>query len=61
MKRRCHSCEMLNINGVATHEIGCPEAWKDEIRECKWCGTEFVPESKWQECCCEDCFECYTN
>lgn len=27
----CDSCEVLTINGVYCHELGCPEAWKDEI------------------------------
>ena len=35
----CQSCEVLNINGVNCHEIGCPDAWKDYTRECKECGV----------------------
>lgn len=52
-------CEILYINGVKTHEIGCPEAWRDYSRECKWCGAEFKPEEKHQDCCCDDCAEAY--
>ena len=55
----CNSCEALMINGVLCHETGCPEAWKDYVRECKWCGQEFKPEEKWQKCCSEDCAEAY--
>ena len=55
----CDQCEVLYINGIKTHEIGCPEAWKDYTRECKWCGSEFTPEEKYQDCCCEDCAEAY--
>ena len=52
-------CEKLRINGVVTHEIGCPEAWRDYDRECRWCGTMFKPEDKGQECCSDDCTESF--
>ena len=55
----CHSCNLLRINGLVTHEIGCPEAWKDYTRECAWCGQEFKPETEHQDCCCDDCAESY--
>lgn len=55
----CNSCNMVVINGVPCHERGCPEAWKDEERECAWCGTPFKPESKYQRCCCLDCADAY--
>ena len=42
----CPSCNMVSINGIATHETGCPDAWKDERRKCKWCDNVFTPESK---------------
>lgn len=57
----CHSCEMLRINGVVTHETGCPDAWKDEIRECKFCGSEFFPENSYQLCCDHSCTVAYHN
>lgn len=52
----CNSCEVLYINGVKCHETGCPEAWKDQIFDCIWCGTEFTPEYKGQDYCSESCF-----
>lgn len=55
----CNSCEMVMINGVACHESGCPESWKDEWKGCKECGTSFQPESKNQDCCSEDCSKMY--
>lgn len=55
----CKSCEALIINGVYCHEIGCPDSYTTETRECKWCGQEFRPESQWQTCCCDDCHESY--
>ena len=58
---KCDTCEVLYINGTKTHEHGCPEAWKDYKRECKWCGTEFTPESRWEEFCSEDCKVSYWN
>ena len=52
---RCHSCELVRINGVVCHETGCPEAFKSERRECRWCGAEFTPEERFQRDCCESC------
>lgn len=57
----CNSCEVSHINGVLCHENGCPEAWKDEVRECKWCGQEFKPEERTQDCCCHTCTVAYHN
>lgn len=55
----CDQCELLRINGVVCHETGCPNAWRDEERECEWCGTKFKPEEKHQDCCSEECTEAY--
>jgi len=55
----CNSCEALMINGIYCHETGCPEAWKDYQRECKWCGQDFKPEEEHQDCCSIDCSESY--
>ena len=55
MKTYCNSCNVLYINSIKCHEHGCPDAWMDEIRECKWCGSDFKPDFKHQYCCCEDC------
>ncbi len=54
MRPHCDSCEIVVINNVVTHEIGCPKAWKDEIRKCRLCGDEFKPENK-RQLRCEDC------
>ena len=59
--KNCNSCEVLFINGVKCHETGCPEAYKDQIKECAWCGAEFTPEVKYQNCCSEDCYLNYNN
>ena len=56
---RCDSCEIMYINGVRCHEIGCPAAWKDEKTECKECGREFVPEERYQIVCSEYCANFY--
>jgi len=61
MSNRCHSCEVLYINGVRTHEHGCPDAWRDETRECKECGSEFEPEERMQVCCDESCSRAYAG
>ena len=57
----CDSCEVLVINNVICHETGCPDAWKDETRKCKWCGRSFKPEERSQEFCDSDCAEAYHN
>ena len=57
----CHSCELLRINGVVTHEPGCPDAWRDYVNECKWCGQKFLLEEKHQECCSHSCQVSYSG
>ena len=52
---RCQSCELMRINGVVCHEIGCPDAWKDYNKRCFECGCDFQPEDRHQEIC----FDCY--
>jgi len=52
-------CEKLRINGVLTHETGCPEAWRDYGVVCKWCGMRFEPEQAGQILCSEDCANAY--
>ena len=60
-RHTCPSCSLIRINGVICHEIGCPDAWRDRKRECKWCGTEFVPEERHQSTCSEECYQSYTQ
>jgi hypothetical protein len=55
----CSSCAIVVINGLVCHEHGCPDAWKDEKRECKWCGQDFMPEYRLQRCCDDDCENSY--
>ncbi|MBE3087734.1 MAG: hypothetical protein IMZ61_16410 [Planctomycetes bacterium] len=57
----CHSCNLLRINGVVTHEIGCPEAWRDEVRKCNWCGTRFLPKNRYQQSCDDSCAASYAG
>ena len=57
----CDSCEAIVINGVLCHESGCPDSWKDEERECNWCGSTFKPEDKDQNFCCHTCMVAYNN
>ena len=49
------------INGVLCHEHGCPDAWMDETRECKWCGTEFKPIERADSFCSRDCELSYNS
>jgi hypothetical protein len=61
----CEQCQALNINGVPTHEQGCPNSWlhpwtgRPYLRECKECGGEFVPRDRYQTCCDEECWAHY--
>ncbi len=57
----CDSCEVLVINGIRCHELGCPEAWRDKTRDCAWCGREFKPVERHQLCCSDECAELYCN
>ncbi len=56
-KMKCDSCELMIINGIPCHEFSCPDGWKDEIRECVWCGAKFKPEEKRQIYCSIECSE----
>lgn len=51
----CGACQIVTINGILCHEIGCPDAWQTETRECEECGAEFTPESKWDKTCSHAC------
>jgi len=58
----CNSCDALTINGVYCHETGCPNREIGTVKECKWCGTEFVVESLDNTLfCCIDCGDSYYN
>ena len=59
-RKGCDQCQVLMINGVYCHETGCPNAWKDSVRECKWCGRKFKPrQGPHQDCCCAGCRKAY--
>lgn len=47
----CDQCVMLSINGVATHEHGCPNVKRSKQGECKECGNA-VPHG--EQCTCWD-------
>lgn len=57
----CSSCEVLVINNHICHENGCPEAWRDEVRECVNCGCDFKPEDHYQKFCDYNCAESYNS
>lgn len=44
---RCSQCQMMAINGIPTHEAGCPNA----KHECKGCNTLIPARAKY----CEEC------
>ena len=55
--RGCDQCQLLRINGVVTHEIGCPNSHIDPTtgkcyrRRCAECGDDFLPEFRGDKCC----------
>ena len=57
----CTSCTALRINGILCHELGCPDAYKDSVRECKECGCEFYPESNFDKFCSASCYASYNG
>ena len=57
----CESCDAAMINGVYCHELGCPDAWQDYGNDCKWCGSDFQPENRYQDCCDDDCLAAYSG
>lgn len=57
----CDQCEMLSINGVACHEIGCTNMgakWEDgawvKYFECRECGCDV---RKGESCDCQELLE----
>lgn len=47
----CDQCEVLSVNGTATHEQGCPNSWRDPVTgkgypvECFECGCMWAPDA----------------
>jgi hypothetical protein len=60
-RQPCDQCQIVYINGLRCHETGCPEAWKDAKRDCKWCGCAFAPENPLQHLCSNECAESYNS
>jgi len=52
----CQSCQTVRVNGILVHEYLCPDAWKDYPKECQWCGASFMPEARFQDYCCDECY-----
>ena len=61
----CDQCQMVSINGVNCHEIGCPNAKEDYAKRdgCQWCGKELSGDNYYFNgqlaFCDEDCCGCY--
>lgn len=47
----CDGCSPAVINKVFCHETGCPDAWRDSIKECSKCGCDFRPSERYQKTC----------
>ena len=59
LKASCDACAVAFINGVLCHERGCPEVWRDEVRTCKWCGSDFIPATATDRFCDQSCYDAY--
>lgn len=57
----CDSCQVLVINGALCHEHGCQDAYKNKILQCKWCGSEFTPQSNQDKFCSPCCNAAYNG
>jgi hypothetical protein len=55
----CPSCRVMMTNGRRCHETGCPDAWRDLIRKCRWCGSDFTPASAGAAFCDDSCYRAY--
>lgn len=52
----CDGCSPARINGVLCHETGCPQAWRDQPKECYECGCDvYSPGRLATSVICEDC------
>lgn len=49
----CDGCSPAMVNGTLCHEYGCPDAWRDYMKDCFECGCAFVPEERYQAVCCD--------
>ena len=49
------TCDAARINGIYCHEEGCPNDWRDSVRDCRECGCEFKPEAREQRYCSPCC------
>jgi hypothetical protein len=52
----CDGCSPTMIQGVACHENGCPDAWRDSQVECEECGCGFHPQSRHERFCSTECY-----
>lgn len=62
----CDHCEVMYINGIKCHEIGCPVAYLDYTAECRWCGQKIKPyegirEPDGRSFCDNSCYCYYYN
>jgi len=60
---RCSSCQILVVDNIPTHEMGCPRSWINPVTnegytvECTWCGSSFIPDERGIHYCSESCFK----
>jgi hypothetical protein len=47
---KCDQCEQLCINGIVTHELGCPNSYKVST-PCSTCDRTFIPKYRGDKQC----------
>lgn len=47
----CDSCQVAMITNKISHEVGCPDAWRDYAVECWQCGADFYRSERNQSAC----------
>ena len=63
----CDQCQVISIQGLATHELGCPNAWQNPATgeawtaECDECGSAYVPHHRGQSFCSSQCSDLYNG
>lgn len=64
----CSQCQIVTINGVSCHEVGCPNSLINPVTQkgypvkCWECGCDYIPEEKaGKYSMCPDCIEDATN
>ena len=48
---KCDNCAWCRINGMFSHEIGCPTGYLHMSERCRYCGDDFGMTGLHQDTC----------